>query len=65
MCQNNGTCSIEKNGTIYCDCSEKFSGKLCEISVFDACFNQTCNGQGVCSSFGPNIDDYNCSCNRK
>lgn len=50
-CENNGKCIAMENG-FYCNCSEKFSGDLCDILIenVDPCRQRLCQNGGICHS---------------
>lgn len=55
-CRNGGTC-LNGNGSWSCDCSEEFTGVLCESLVED-CGVTRCSGHGFCDV----IDSKKCRC---
>jgi hypothetical protein len=57
-CLNNGTCSASSTGTIQCNCTNCYSGSLCQ--AIDYCCLQVCSPNGVCISGGTN--SYTCIC---
>ncbi len=59
-CQNNGTCYMNKNGSLSCTCNHLFTGSKCEIEI-DPCKTFNCSSNGNCKLNVTNFPE--CICN--
>lgn len=52
-CLHNATC-IDGIASYSCQCTEGYSGRLCEIEPFDACVSEPCHNDATCIFTGLN-----------
>lgn len=52
-CLHNATC-IDGIASYSCQCTEGYSGRLCEIEPFDACMSEPCHNDATCIFTGLN-----------
>lgn len=52
-CLHNATC-IDGIANYSCQCTEGYSGRLCEIEPFDACLSEPCHNDATCIFTGLN-----------
>ena len=60
-CVNGGTCSEINKTTYQCNCSQRYSGKHCEIDNAP-CSSSPCLNEGICLVVG---NSYTCNCPTK
>ena len=60
-CKNGGTCHPKLNGYT-CQCTEKFSGELCEKQTSYACLYNNCKHNSKCV---PTKNGYKCECDNQ